>query len=529
MNILSVDLGTYSVKLIEANVDTRKSSIVRKTEVTLSSATDQLPQGLSTRELHFEIIKRYIKANNFNGKLIFQAPNNILTRRFLKLPTNSKRKAEMMLPFQLDNSLPYQASEAHYTTTFSPKQKSMNVTMDISYLGNFDQFYSQLIQLNIRPSILTSELSAMNAMAKINKRKDNYIVIDLGHATTKVYFISNQDVISSHVSYVAGSVINEAISQTYNIPLNDATLYKHDNCFMLTEGQYNEVTEDQAEFANLMKNIFTPFISDFKRWEIAQRINTGGSFEQVYLIGGTSNIKNLPNFLKQQLSHHVEQYKVDTHFKKQLHMESLPKSIHYSLATIMAIAAPTSGLLSSFLMGQYTSGGTQAVSAHSTMFVAFRVALVSLCIAFSLFIEGIFLQQQDKKINVFLEKRIQLVTELTKPQQMLYKKNPDKLLNTLKSKTKSVESELNLLKKTTKTNAIAPLFRLSELVKSNKNVTLQEFSTDHNQTTASFTSDNIKELEILQKHLKTSSSIEMHTELKQHEKLLVINFTEENR
>ena len=61
------------------------------------------------------------------------------------------------------------------------------------------------------------------------------MILDLGHSTTKAYFIHQQQIVSTHISYVAGSVIDQVIAETYQISLPEAIIYKHQNSFLLTE------------------------------------------------------------------------------------------------------------------------------------------------------------------------------------------------------------------------------------------------------------------------------------------------------
>ena len=122
-----------------------------------------------------------------------------------------------------------------------------------------------------------------------------FCVIDIGHNTSKAYFINRSQVVSNHVSRTAGQVIDEVIAQTYQISRDEAIVYKHENCFFLTEEQYEGVEEDQKEFARLMKQALTPLINDIKRWELGFRVKNGLAVKTIYLTGGTSQINNICN------------------------------------------------------------------------------------------------------------------------------------------------------------------------------------------------------------------------------------------
>ena len=78
--------------------------------------------------------------------------------------------------------------------------------------------------------------------------------------------------------------------------------YKHDNCFFLTEDLYDKVDENQSEFAKLMRKTMHPLLTDIRRWEVGFRVKHGLKVDRFLLIGGTSQIKNIDNFLTEQIN-----------------------------------------------------------------------------------------------------------------------------------------------------------------------------------------------------------------------------------
>ena len=144
--------------------------------------------------------------------------------------------------------------------------------------------------------MLTSEISTMQSYIDHIRMNDTCCILDLGHKTTKAYFVQDRQIVSNHTSFVAGSAINEVIAKTYQISAEDAIIYKHENAFLLTDEQLDEVSNEQREFALLMKQVFSPLILDIKRWEIGHRVKFGTSIYKIYILGGTSQINSLENF-----------------------------------------------------------------------------------------------------------------------------------------------------------------------------------------------------------------------------------------
>ena len=82
---------------------------------------------ISLLEAQIRLVEEVIENNaRSDSRIVFQADNELITTRFLTLPTKSKKQAERMLPFQLEEDIPYPLADMHYAsnlqliTTTSP-------------------------------------------------------------------------------------------------------------------------------------------------------------------------------------------------------------------------------------------------------------------------------------------------------------------------------------------------------------------------------------------------------------------------
>ena len=113
MNILAIDLGTYSVKFYSCSTERKNIVINNYNEIIIYKVRSQLDPEATISEIQYEIVSSYLKKGEFDGVTIFQLPNEMITTRYLTIPIGNKRQAEQMIPFQLDDDLPYQSSSAH--------------------------------------------------------------------------------------------------------------------------------------------------------------------------------------------------------------------------------------------------------------------------------------------------------------------------------------------------------------------------------------------------------------------------------
>lgn len=126
MHVLAIDVGSYSVKYISSFVDKRKVSHVEMSEVIVHDyLTDR--EGMTFLEAQIRIVQEIIgSVARPDTRILFQADHEIMTTRFLTLPVKSKKKADLMLPFQLEEDIPFALSEIHYSYRMEA-QKSQHV------------------------------------------------------------------------------------------------------------------------------------------------------------------------------------------------------------------------------------------------------------------------------------------------------------------------------------------------------------------------------------------------------------------
>jgi hypothetical protein len=215
----------------------------------------------------------------------------------------------------------------------------------------------------------------------------------MGHNSTKAYFIYKGNIVANHISYIGGKVITDVMAKTYNISEQEAEIYKHNNCFVLTAAQFAEVDTSQQEFAKLMKNTLTPLLLDIKRWEVGFRVKYLHAVQTIYVMGGSSNIINIEKFLAEELSCNVEKIDVFKDHKRTILPFDKKQNSSFMLAEVMAFSQSTKRPLLNFLKGNYSSSFDNSIPLHSTIFIATRLLIVALILLLSLVFERFFLNK----------------------------------------------------------------------------------------------------------------------------------------
>ena len=509
MEFLTIDAGSYSVKFLHFVVDKKRIYIndsqeilIREVSKTIDFSEENEHQKVDITRA--QIIKDYLESNHFEGKIISLIPQNLVTARYFDIPVTSPKKVEMMIPFQLDDNLPFPSSEAHYVSSLKRQDKSTYAVVNITQKIFFHQYFTMLQAYKALPNVLTSEISAIHSYADHCPVTEQYAILDLGHETSSFYIIQNNRLLSHHTSYIAGQVIDEIISKSYQIPLEEAIIYKHENCFFLTDEQMKEVSAEQKEFALLMKQCSAPLIQDLKRWLLGFRVKHGLAVEKIYITGGSSNIANITHYLSQELEVHVHFLDLADDYQDQ--SDCLRgKENSFSTSIMSACSMNSRVKLANFLTGDYSQGSSYHLPLHSTLFVSLRVAIIVLVCSLFLIFESLTLKKQANVLSADIRKSlIHPALGLSKIQVNRYKRTPEKLINILKRKNKLIEQEVSVIQSAHKIDALTPLARLTGALGSPDVGEIINFSSKDGIVSATLKMENFNQQKFIEQRLKRS-------------------------
>lgn len=524
MNILAIDIGTYSVKFVEVRSDRKNLVLVEKAEIVLDEVRALYPNAVSIKDLQKEIVSNYIQKKSNELKIIFQLPNEMLTTRFMEIPGTSRRKAEQIIPFQLDENLPYPLSDSHFSSRLQKHSGGFSVLSNITQGNLFREFFTFFETKDSGPSILTSEISIIQSYVDKIRMNETCCILDIGHKTTKAYFIQNRQIVSNQTSYVAGAQITEVIASTYQISPEDALVYKHANAFFLTEDQFDNVTDEQFNFAILMKKIMSSLLLDFKRWEVGHRVKFGKSIDKIFIIGGTTQIIGIDHFLNYYTGLPVSFLPPLTDIKH----DYLPNDKIYCLAKMMAISISGSASLINFLTGKFQTASNSFISIHSAFFIIVRSLILATILLLGLLSERFFfLNKDEKNLDAKITSLLKTPSlEISKKDQKEYKTKPLNVLNAVKRKNKMVKDEVSSILSSHSINALRPLAILSQSIAKNPNVSLSKFTSDGFNVQATFIADEPQELAAMQTHLKNSGLLDLRIQYQAGQNTLLIDFSD---
>ncbi len=519
---IAIETGSYSVKFLHFHND-RKSFHLLKTDEIVIEEKD--PDELWSTQ--FNIINDYLSKIPNETLVYVYVPGQIIGHRMIQLPIKSKKKALQMLPFQIEEDLPSSLSQNHWAESLEQQGNECAATVGVIKRLTFQEYFSHFIEREIIPSMLTSDVSALEVFINQNREHfpDNFCVLNIGHESTRSFYFKNKKLISSNHSYIAGKAITEAISQNYSISYDEATLYKHQNSFCLIDEQYEHVNENQKEFAKMMDSTLAPLVSEIKRWDIGFRVEHGEQVKHFYICGGTANIKNINNYLAAKLNVHIESFNPYQFTKNENidHDERLRNK--FSQAAVLVYASGFKSKLLNFLKGDFTVNNGSDIPVIGASLIASRCLI--LAVAVSLFFVGkIFILNSKikdaKRVEAALFKNPNLIEIIDKRTIRRASLQPQIIVNKLNDQNKAIQQTVKVIQSSLRTNALSPLNEVISLISIDDTEITKLVVNEYGDIDLSLKASKVESLKSIQDNFKGLDKKRWFTDLNQAQKILMI-------
>ena len=325
MNVVLADFGSYSLKVARFRVE--KTGLIpidyweelspEPIPVPLKVGEDGTESGrLESKALaqfnehHLEILAQYLKKNAPKDKSIFFFSERFLSSRILQLPVKSIKKAELMIPHQLEESIPFPIEDIHLLCKYSKSSSGLDILAEFTTRNDMNAIYQQLKSFDILPNLLTSETMLVDEFVKwfIEQTHETesvhsrcWTLVDVGHTTTNVYIYEGDNLRSKHSISFGGKMLDLGIARAYKISVAEAQNYKHKNAFYLTASQAADASKDESVFAEIMGEETLPLIQELRRYFVSLKVKHGLTVEFCYFTGGGQRIPNFVSFMGEKL------------------------------------------------------------------------------------------------------------------------------------------------------------------------------------------------------------------------------------
>ncbi len=351
MKSVGIDIGSYSIKVVEIQTTTKGFQVTQYYEHRLSNAANS-DHELESIEFLRDLTSRF---DHTQTRFIMCLPQERVAMRYKPFPFSDRTKIHKSLPFELEEDIPFSFENAIFDAKIvktigptaevlacaAPKtqiekalQTAQDMGVELSILAiegaafaNTVERWGETPASQVAPSLQIEEI----------ERPIRYlqIVLNIGHKHTLICAFENHTLIGSRSIPWGGKNIVDAIAQKYEIPFIEATKELEAKGFILTNKQ--GATFDQVTFSETIAKSVREMVRDLQMSILEFKSEFNASIVNIGLTGGASQIQNLSPFLTQMLELPVNKTSSLHHFPNTLFERTASVEAKIGLALGLAV------------------------------------------------------------------------------------------------------------------------------------------------------------------------------------------------
>jgi general secretion pathway protein L len=457
-----------------------------------------------------------VKGHFPQARAIADVPPEYATGRLMDFPVTQKKKAEQMLMFQLDDQLPFPASQAHWAWEVYPDKKSIQAYVQVGQKVAWQQLVSLYGRYHALPHALTTEALVLakafsaETISSIDPAKEtegSFLIIDMGHERTQLFFFHRYRLVQTAILHIAGHTLTDVIANSYKITWDEAELYKHQHCFVSLNAESEDLDSNQQAFAVLMDKTLAPLLLEIKRWLIGHRVKFGQGIEKIFLAGGSSKIANMDFYLQHHLTLPCQVMTYHGHMGESLLSHLAHQNGEFAhcfnILFLWSQSARQKGGIAHFLTGMFAQKGSGGPDLFNIVFLQWRMSVLASIIGLGLMGRGLIVQQRTKNLEQELLGRLKSpLLNIPSKDHRLIKVDPSRLEMVIEKKTREKKQQGQSFQLGKKGKAPDVLLELAQLVANSEQVEMSSFTMDGDKVLGQFKSTSTSGLTQLEKALK---------------------------
>ncbi len=314
---IGIDIGAQSVKVAEV-VLTKRGLVIDSLDEHMLPLDPQADKELAL----IEILQKIKQKNPNPLDVIYSTilPHKKVSYRYKSFPFSDKNKISKVLPFELEEDLPYSLDNVLYD--FRIIEYKPNETTTLSAISpisaiqkQLDLFQSlglQIKHLSTSASCLHSAThdfqeiphkTTLDLQTDELSQKSLTCLLDIGFESSLINLYHNNLWIDSRVIHWGAQFIIQQIAKRYEISFADAFLAFKDKGFVLL--QTDESTYEQIVFSETIASALQELVHEIKLVQLDFESLHKGKIITVDIAGGTSHLIHLAPYLTQQLELNV--------------------------------------------------------------------------------------------------------------------------------------------------------------------------------------------------------------------------------
>jgi general secretion pathway protein L len=321
--ILGLDIGSWSVKGIIAEDRFRSFVVTQVHEVKIEPGP---PETLPERKV--EAIEALLAEEHEKVDVTISAlPAETVSVRMIELPFADAKKVDQIMEGELADLIPFDIDDGVFDHEFIRKSQDGSLSVgavvkrsaikawldvvneagvDPKHLGvdtlQLFNLYSHYIRddaSKAQPPPQGTDLQVDDGDAKI-QLPDARLIVDIGHERTLICAASEEGIAFARAIRTGGADVTRALAKACQCEWADAEFLKHEEGF-IASSRHPAPDERAQNMSTIVESGLNLLVSELRRSLQSIRTEKRVRVRRIDLVGGGSRIRNLTNYLAEQL------------------------------------------------------------------------------------------------------------------------------------------------------------------------------------------------------------------------------------
>ena len=290
-----LDIGTYSIKLIQAEKKGKNFKLVSwgeiRTPANLESEAEKDQVALA------EAIKKLIASSKTESRnVVLSLPETQVFSQIVQLPYLSPNELSSAINFEAEQYIPVPLNEVQleYLVLKTPPKGALNEKMDILLVAAKKRMLDKVVKISdmvgLTPLVVETEVLSLLRNLTFNE-KSAYFIVNLGHRSTNIMAVYEGRLNFIRTLNTGGEALTRAVAQDLNMEFNQAEQYK------ITYGV--DQSQLEGKVAKAILPALTVIVEEIKKSFVffGQKQEEKVKIKSLVLSGGGAEMPGLSSYL----------------------------------------------------------------------------------------------------------------------------------------------------------------------------------------------------------------------------------------
>lgn len=298
-NILGIDIGTYSVKMVLMERTFDEFQILQFVEQPLNMQL-RLPHD----EAAALAIEQALQNNPMPADIVSVGlPGHILSSRVLDMPFTNQKKLAQIIEFELEGYIPFGIEDLVVDYhVLARTESSSRVLCAYVQQERFAKYLESLAKAGTDPKYCGADVIDLANIAQVTMVPSDglYALCDVGHSKTNICIMKGRELQYARTVGIGGVHFTRALQRTFNVNYEKAESLK------ISRGKVCVREQDTDQISRILGHIASELVSGIKQAFLAfDNIAGRQGIAAIYCTGGASRLGGLLDFFSFHLRTNV--------------------------------------------------------------------------------------------------------------------------------------------------------------------------------------------------------------------------------